>query len=437
MVLLRGANRTNIEPAIFTWKGFGKKLYTSRIIRFRIFLDEYKAFHKRSLLSKVLTCDQIPWTSILEEVVSWVNSNLPLQAWHYLWVDFHGTTKKDVCSIAVRHLFYSLSIKTSMHYFIKFLDDRNDWRVTLLLQNPLWLSIMVTGSLRSWKYPYPSPEGLDQWEFTLSKNEYANFGLQQSQSWKVVRALDKLISLWFMKKSDKKTATKQSAIYRLANYEIIAPYLIEQPPNSQGIDTKQSSNSHNNKILNTRDKKLEKRNIPTSSLNSIGGGVEGEPDGFKQRMLKVENEGQEFIANRNALTGRNDRMDEKTKKALYNIIDSITLQDFISRISIFTKVLNLIKEHRLSKYLFFKIEHFDLWEFLKHINKFYGTLEDVFARITIEQERKHVISKIRSILSPPTSPPEKETAPLSQEAKDRINEIRSRFTKKVTSFTSS
>ncbi|MEI6425878.1 MAG: hypothetical protein WCO66_00850 [Candidatus Absconditabacteria bacterium] len=296
---------------------------------------------------------------------------------------------------------------------------------------------MVTGSLRSWKYPYPSPEGLDQGEFTLSKNEYANFGLQQSQSGKIVRAIDKLISLGFMKKSDKKTATKQSAIYRLANYEVIAPYLIEQPPNSQGIDTKQSSNSHNNKILNTRDKKLEKRNIPTSSLNSIGGGVEGEPDGFKQRMLKVENEGQEFIANRNALTGRNDRMDDKTKKALYNIIDSITLQDFISRISIFTKVLNLIKEHRLSKYLFFKIEHFDLGEFLKHINKFYGTLEDVFARITIEQERKHVTSKIRSILSPPTSPPEKETAPLSQEAKDRIKEIKSRFTKKVTSFTSS
>jgi len=77
-------------------------------------------------------------------------------------------------------------------------------------------------------------------------------------------------------------------------------------------------------------------------------------------MFKVENEGQQFIANWNTLTGRNDRMDEKTKKALYNIIEAITLEDFISRISVFAKVLTISKEHRLEKYLFFKIEFFDL-----------------------------------------------------------------------------
>jgi len=74
-----------------------------------------------------------------------------------------------------------------MHFFIKLLDDCHDWRITLLLENPLWLAVMIIGALRSWKYPYTSPGGLDQWEFTLSKNEYANFGLQQSQSWKVER----------------------------------------------------------------------------------------------------------------------------------------------------------------------------------------------------------------------------------------------------------
>jgi len=81
-----------------------------------------------------------------------------------------------------------------------------------------------------------------------------------------------------MKKSDKKTATKQSTVYRLLDYEIITPYFIEQPSNSHEIDTKPSANSHNNKILDTRNKKLDKRNNPTSSLNSIGGGLEGEKD---------------------------------------------------------------------------------------------------------------------------------------------------------------
>ena len=95
-------------------------------------------------------------------------------------------------------------------------------------------------------------------------------------------------------------------------------------------------------------------------------------------MFKVENEGQEFIANRNTLTGRNDRMDEKTKKALYNIVGVITLDDFVSRITTFVNVLKICKEYRLGRFLFFKIEFFDFGEFLNHINKFYGDLEEVF-----------------------------------------------------------
>jgi hypothetical protein len=152
-------------------------------------------------------------------------------------------------------------------------------------------------------------------------------------------------------------------------------------------------------------------------------------------MFKVENEGQLFISNRNTLTGRNDRMDEKTKKALYNIIEAITLEDFISRISVFAKVLTITKEHRLGKYLFFKIEFFDLGEFLNHINKFYGTLDDVFGRLTIEEERKHVVSKVRAILSPPKKEPEKATDPPNEEAKERIKEFKDRLRKKLT-FTS-
>lgn len=429
----RVLHRTIFEPAIFSCKRFEKKIYNNRIIKVWENSKSHGYVHKHIRFFEKPPYDRSPCISILEEVVSWVYENLPLQAWHYFRIDYHGTTKKDVCSIAVRHLFYCLIKQKSMHFFIKLLDDRHDWRITLLLENPLLLALMVTGALRSWKYPNKSPDWLEQWEFTLSKNEYATFGLQSSQSWKVARALEKLISLWFMKKCDKKTATKQSTIYRLLDYEIITPYFIEQPPNSHEIDIKQSANSHNNKILDTRNKKLDKRNNPTSSLNSIGGGLEGEKDWYKQRMFKVENEWKEFILNRNTLTGRNDRMDEKTKKALYNIIETITLEDFISRISVFAKVLNITKEHRLGKYLFFKIEFFDLGEFLNHINKFYGTLDDVFGRLTIEQERKHVVSKVRAIISPPPRIPEKWTdPPISQEAKDRIKEIKDRLIKKTT-----
>jgi hypothetical protein len=69
-----------------------------------------------------------------------------------------------------------------MHYFIKVLADSQDHRVLLLLQHPLRLTILMTGALRVWKYPNKSPEGLQQGEFKLSRNEYHMFGLDANQS---------------------------------------------------------------------------------------------------------------------------------------------------------------------------------------------------------------------------------------------------------------
>jgi hypothetical protein len=94
--------------------------------------------------------------------VLWINANLSLQTCPYLRKNIHGTNEKNVCSTAVRHLFYSLMEDTFMHYFIKLSDDRHEYKVSLLIENPLWLAIMVTGALRVWKYPILSPEGLDQ-----------------------------------------------------------------------------------------------------------------------------------------------------------------------------------------------------------------------------------------------------------------------------------
>ena len=154
----RVLHRIKVEPGFFACKWFEKKVYHHRIIRFCDFLRKYESVHKHLRFLEKTPYDRLPCISILEQVVSWVYSNLPVQAWHYLGIDYHGTHKKDLCSIAVRHLFYCLTNKKSMHFFIKLLDDRHDWRIILLLENPLWLAIMVTGALRSWKYPNKSPD---------------------------------------------------------------------------------------------------------------------------------------------------------------------------------------------------------------------------------------------------------------------------------------
>lgn len=69
-----------------------------------------------------------------------------------------------------------------MQYFIKVLADGQDHRILLLLKHPLRLAVLLTAALRTWRYPHSSPEGLQQGEFKLSRNEYALFGLSPTQS---------------------------------------------------------------------------------------------------------------------------------------------------------------------------------------------------------------------------------------------------------------
>jgi hypothetical protein len=75
--------------------------------------------------------------------------------------------------------------------------------------------------------------------------------------------------------------------------------------------------------------------------------VEGENDLFKTTMTRVETEGIQFIQVRNTITNRKDRMDDKVKKSLYNIITAITLDEFTQRVDAYDKLLKIITEHRL------------------------------------------------------------------------------------------
>lgn len=327
-----------------------------------------------------------------------------------------------------------------MHYFIKILADSQDHRIQLLLAHPLWLAILITGALRVRRYKQASPEWLQQGEFKFSRNEYKMYGLDANQSWQLTRAIENLVRHGFITKSDSKAGRKQINVYRFANYDVIAPYLADQTADSQQTDTNQTGSRHPPDRIQTpngHSKKNKKENKmidkewddPSSSLNSIGGGVEGENDLFKTTMTRVETEGIQFIQVRNTITNRKDRMDDKVKKSLYNIITAITLDEFTQRVDAYDKLLKIITEHRLWGYLYYHLEHFDLGTFLQHINKFYGTLDQIIGQLALENERKRMMSKIRNILSPPAKLPE-EIKPTTSVDKEKLEQIKATMRQK-------
>ena len=409
MVLLSGLNRTNTESAIYSCKRCGNVVYSEWAERFKIWIGRH--IHSTNAYSRQGSVQ--PCTT-LEEVASWVLQSLPLQAWRYLRV-LYGNNK-DVCfSSEDKRLFISawrtalFHFYPLMHYFIKLLADGSDQRMQILLKHPLRLAILIAGAQRIRRYTTPSYEWLQQWEFKMSRNEYGFFGLDKTQSGQITRALDNLIRHGLITKSDIKAGRKQINVYRFTTYDIIAPYLQAQTANEQQTDTKQSSSrqqsdtkqsesehSKKNKIKN-KNKDIEKDYLP--SLIVKEGVLGGDGDNFKKIMNVVEKEGLQFLKIWNAITGRSDLMDEKIKKGLYNIIESVSLSQFTKRVELFQSARTLIETEKLQKYLYYKIELYDCGMFLGQINTFYGDLLSVFEKIILDQDRKPTMSKIKSFIN--------------------------------------
>ncbi|HMY80879.1 MAG TPA: hypothetical protein PK048_03475 [Candidatus Absconditabacterales bacterium] len=437
MVLLSGLNRTITESAILSCKWCGKMVYSEGTARFRI--NGGRQYQS----TNAIFCHSIvqPCITTLEEVASWVlTQSLPLQAGRYLVL--HG--KHDVCPhYEDKHLFVSawrtalFHFYPSMNYFIKLLSDGSDHRMQLLIKHPLWLAILITGALRVRRYLHLSPEGLQQGEFKMSRNEYAIFGLDQTQSGQITRALENLIRYGFIHKSDTKAGRKQINVFRFATYDIIAPYLSEQTSNRQQANRSQTAHrqeADNNQTRSEHSRKNKSKKIESdregessSSLIVKEGVLGGDGDNFKIIMNHVEREGTKFLKLWNTMTARSDLMDEKIKKGLYNIIESISLSQFQSRVTLFQNVRHLIETHKLQKYLYYRIELYDCGMFLGQINTFYGDEISVFEKIIIDQDRKTTMSKIKALIrqqQEDTPIQEKPPALLSEEQKAKIRTIK-------------
>lgn len=84
-----------------------------------------------------------------------------------------------------------------------------------------------------------SIDGLEQWEFFLSEEEYEKFWLLRSQKGQITRRLQKLIETKFIVKVEGKTGSRWWNVYRLVDSFFITPFYQNREQNSAKIENKQ------------------------------------------------------------------------------------------------------------------------------------------------------------------------------------------------------
>lgn len=75
----------------------------------------------------------------------------------------------------------------------------------------------------------------------------------------------------------------------------------------------------------------------------------------------------------------------------------MTIKDFLARLKLFIETQRIVKEMKLDKYLYHKVHLYDFAQFLENMNRFYGNIEEIFAKIGTDQEydKQVLIRKVR------------------------------------------
>lgn len=188
-----------------------------------------------------------------------------------------------------------------------------------------------------------------------------------------------------------------------------------QPPIVEKSNTPIGENSNHNNINNNNTSVIGEE-TPTTHKN-----IE-----YINWMRSVELKGRQYIRAWNEITGDNAIMSSEVKKWIYNIQNSISVDEFKARVEKFAVIRDLIVNRKKEKCFYFQIWNWTLENFLENINKFYGKDSLIISRIANKTELNQALSilKVQTTQQQPVETKQEMTEEQKQEARKQLDKMR-------------
>lgn len=188
-----------------------------------------------------------------------------------------------------------------------------------------------------------------------------------------------------------------------------------QPPIGEKSNTPIGEKSNHNNINNNNTSVIGEE-TPTTHKN-----IE-----YINWMRSVELKWRQYIRAWNEITGDNAIMSSEVKKWIYNIQNSISVDEFKARVEKFAVIRDLIVNRKKEKCFYFQIWNWTLENFLENINKFYGKDSLIISRIANKTELNQALSilKVQTTQQQPVETKQEMTEEQKQEARKQLDKMR-------------
>ena len=148
-------------------------------------------------------------------------------------------------------------------------------------------------------------------------------------------------------------------------------------------------------------------------------------------MRSVELKGRQYLRAWNELIGDNSIMSTEVKKWIYNIQNSISAEEFKTRVEKFSVIKDLILKKKMQNYFYYPIWNRTLENFLEHINKFYWEDSVIISRIAKKDEIKKALRVLETTISPNSVNNQELKKEMTVEEKQKAKEVMLQARKKL------
>lgn len=155
-----------------------------------------------------------------------------------------------------------------------------------------------------------------------------------------------------------------------------------KPNETQKNQEKEKEKEKEKENMEVKEENKEEKNPPTSTTKSIQDIITEQSAriSYMNGMRNVEIWWKQLINKRNAITHREEFMNEDLKKAIYNL-QGITLDAFEDRVKKYQSLCDRIKENKAEKLFYYPIWERDLLKFISKINLFYWDDSIIISKI--------------------------------------------------------